>query len=65
MFNLAFSIWFVVAAGVPLSGTSLRRPSLSLSNITRMDLPHAERALSGPQMGVNFPDPSLIFGDGS
>ncbi|KAM3550403.1 hypothetical protein MY1884_008266 [Beauveria asiatica] len=45
---------------------STARPALSMRNITRMKIDIQSRALSGPQMdGVNFPDPTLIWGDGS
>ena len=43
------------------------RPTLSLGNITKgfMNSDMKGRSLSGPQLGVDFPDPSLIYGDGS
>ena len=41
------------------------RPVIGLTNVTKIDLGDSKRSLSGPQMGVDFPDPSLIWGDGS
>ncbi|CAJ2513994.1 Uu.00g021130.m01.CDS01 [Anthostomella pinea] len=41
-------------------------PAIGLTNITRIDMGDIKgRSLSGPFMGVNFPDPSIIYGDGS
>jgi len=41
-------------------------PTLGLANITRIGVSNIEgRSLSGPQLGVDFPDPSIIYGDGS
>jgi hypothetical protein len=41
-------------------------PTLGLANITRIGVTNIEgRSLSGPQLGVDFPDPSIIYGDGS
>ena len=56
----------VAAAIVPasLAVPHDRRPTPTLSNITEMHFLQ-ERSLSGPQLGKNFPDPSLIWGDGS
>ena len=42
-------------------------PVLSLGNITKAEITGGvqKRGLWGPWMGVDFPDPSIIWGDGS
>ncbi len=41
-------------------------PTLELANITKVGISDIQgRSLSGPFLGVNFPDPSIIYGDGS
>jgi hypothetical protein len=41
-------------------------PTFGLSNITRVGMSDIKgRSLSGPFLGVDFPDPSIIWGDGS
>ncbi|KAI1386100.1 glycoside hydrolase family 43 protein [Hypoxylon trugodes] len=43
-------------------------PTLGLANITKIDMAAGGlqgRRLAGPFMGVDFPDPSIIWGDGS
>ncbi|KAH9908491.1 glycoside hydrolase family 43 protein [Xylariomycetidae sp. FL2044] len=41
-------------------------PEIGLTNITQVSFNDLRgRSLSGPFMGVNFPDPSVIWGDGS
>lgn len=64
MNSLLYLLLATGAAAAPRSPTT--RPALSLRNITRMSMEMGSRDLSGPQMGgVNFPDPTLIWGDGS
>ncbi|KAI0404641.1 glycoside hydrolase family 43 protein [Xylaria palmicola] len=41
-------------------------PTLGLANITKLGVSEIEgRSLAGPFLGANFPDPSIIWGDGS
>ncbi|KAI0873552.1 glycoside hydrolase family 43 protein [Hypoxylon argillaceum] len=41
-------------------------PTLELTNITNVGMTDIKaRSLSGPSLGVDFPDPSIIYGDGS
>ncbi|KAI1177901.1 glycoside hydrolase family 43 protein [Nemania sp. FL0916] len=41
-------------------------PSLGLTNITKISVANVHgRSLSGPYIGASFPDPSIIYGDGS
>ena len=63
--GLAASLASALPAG-PVPPRAEIRPRIGLENITRanFDKQLAGRALSGPQTGTNFPDPSLIFGDG-
>jgi len=62
---------FGLAAAFPTEdrgGSRLRNamPVLGLTNITRSATADIKgRSLSGPFMGVDFPDPSIIWGDGS
>ncbi|KAI0484840.1 glycoside hydrolase family 43 protein [Xylariaceae sp. FL0804] len=51
-----------------VAGEAARPPSVSLANITRASddgLKKGRRSLYGPELGTDFPDPSLIYGDGS
>lgn len=41
-----------------------RRPTPALTNITQINFLQ-DRSVSGPQLGRDFADPSLIWGDGS
>jgi len=59
-----------LVAGLPASEDYVQSmsdfPTLSLANITRMSTSDLRsRTLYGPFMGVDFPDPSIIWGDGS
>ncbi|KAI1109550.1 glycoside hydrolase family 43 protein [Nemania sp. NC0429] len=41
-------------------------PTLTLANITKAGISDINgRSLAGPHLGVDFPDPSIIWGDGS
>ena len=69
MIRLATFFYVTAAFAFPVRNetriATSRRPIISLGNITQSALPTAaDRALSGPQLG-NFPDPTLIWGDGS
>ncbi|KAM3472988.1 hypothetical protein MY8738_008617 [Beauveria namnaoensis] len=64
MTSLVYFLFTIGAVAAPWPSTV--RPALSMRNITRMTIDMQGRALSGPQIGgVNFPDPTLIWGDGS
>ncbi|KAI0508797.1 glycoside hydrolase family 43 protein [Xylaria bambusicola] len=59
-----------LAAGLPATNQADARnealPVLGLANITRIGTPDIRgRSLYGPALNVNFPDPSIIYGDGS
>ncbi|KAI1335784.1 glycoside hydrolase family 43 protein [Xylariaceae sp. FL0016] len=60
-----------LALGLPtdpkLSSSQDDFPSFGLANITRVGVNDLKgrRSMSGPLLGVNFPDPSIIWGDGS
>ncbi|XDG09047.1 hypothetical protein ABKA04_008662 [Annulohypoxylon sp. FPYF3050] len=72
MKSLLLSLGASLVAGLPSQQNAPRAPeglTLGLANITKIDMAGTSdsrrRALSGPSMGVNFPDPSIIWGDGS
>ncbi|KAI0593484.1 glycoside hydrolase family 43 protein [Biscogniauxia sp. FL1348] len=54
-----------LAACFPASPEAL--PTIELVNVTKVDMTNGiqGRTLAGPLMGVDFPDPGLIWGDGS
>ncbi|KAK5625360.1 hypothetical protein RRF57_001076 [Xylaria bambusicola] len=59
-----------LATGLPATNQADARnsalPVLGLTNITRIGTSGIEgRSLYGPALNVNFPDPSIIYGDGS
>jgi len=56
-----------LAIGAPTLATSQTAgPSLSLTNITEATVSDLKsRTLHGPFLGANFPDPCIIWGDGS
>ena len=62
---LAFGAGIVSA--LPATQADGDFPILSLTNITRTEFTGElkGRDFSGPQMGVDFPDPSMIWGDGN
>lgn len=52
-------VYLALAFGAAAAPTpSMGRPAVSLRNVTRMAFQLENRDLSGPQMGVNFPDPA-------
>jgi hypothetical protein len=57
-----------LVAGLPVQDALKphKFPRITLENITQVSFDNGlqDRSLSGPQLG-NFPDPSLIYGDGS
>ncbi|KAI1453410.1 glycoside hydrolase family 43 protein [Annulohypoxylon moriforme] len=73
MKSLLLSLGAGLVAGLPSQQDARRAPeelpTLGLANITKIDMADPSslkgRALSGPFMGVDFPDPSIIWGDGS
>lgn len=72
MKSLLLSLGAGLAAGLPSKQSCPRAeelPTLGLANITKIDMANGGglqgRRLAGPFMGVDFPDPSLIWGDGS
>ncbi|KAI0888738.1 glycoside hydrolase family 43 protein [Annulohypoxylon maeteangense] len=73
MKSLLLSLGAGLVAGLPSQHNAPRAPdelpTFGLANITKIDLADTSslkgRALSGPFMGVDFPDPSIIWGDGS
>ncbi|KAI0154145.1 glycoside hydrolase family 43 protein [Xylariaceae sp. FL1272] len=68
MKSFLLSLSVGLAAALPRDTQSKREafPSLGLSNITRVGITDLTgRSLSGPHLGVDFPDPSIIYGDGS
>lgn len=72
MKSLLLSLGASLVAGLPSQHNAPRAPeglTLGLANITKIDMAGTSdsrrRALSRPSMGVNFPDPSIIWGDGS
>ncbi|KAI0398469.1 glycoside hydrolase family 43 protein [Xylariaceae sp. FL0594] len=61
-----------LALGLPADVSVKKKssfPVLGLANITRIgaasDIHQGRRSLSGPRLDVDFPDPSIIYGDGS
>ncbi|KAJ8127690.1 hypothetical protein O1611_g5944 [Lasiodiplodia mahajangana] len=74
MKNLFLALGVQLAAGLP-SNTPTEHmshakedalPILGLANITNIGMSDIKgRSLSGPSLGVDFPDPSIIWGDGS
>ncbi|KAI2628427.1 glycoside hydrolase family 43 protein [Xylaria nigripes] len=56
-----------LVVGLPAKGEYF--PTIGLTNITRLGRTDSNgiggRSLSGPALGVDFPDPSIIYGDGS
>ncbi|KAI1300600.1 glycoside hydrolase family 43 protein [Xylaria venustula] len=66
MKGLLFALGAPLVAGLPASGKDEAFPVLGLANITRIGMSDLQsRAFSGPFLGVDFPDPSIIYGDGS
>ncbi|OTA95508.1 glycoside hydrolase family 43 protein [Hypoxylon sp. CO27-5] len=72
MKSLLLSLGAGLVAGLPSKQNAPRAeelPTLGLANITKIDMANGGglqgRRLAGPFMGVDFPDPSLIWGDGS
>ncbi|KAI8628194.1 glycoside hydrolase family 43 protein [Xylariaceae sp. FL1651] len=64
--GLAVSLPADLHAGVFSHAKKEPFPTLGLANITRTEMSGIEgRSLSGPFLGVAFPDPSIIYGDGS
>lgn len=65
MKSILLALGAQLAYGLP-AGTQDAFPSLGLANITKVGMSDIKgRSLSGPFLGVDFPDPSIIFGDGS
>ncbi|KAI1740814.1 glycoside hydrolase family 43 protein [Xylaria scruposa] len=65
MKSLLLAFGAQLAAGLPAANDDAF-PTLGLANITRIGMSDIKgRSLSGPFLGVDFPDPSIIFGDGS
>ncbi|KAI0204812.1 glycoside hydrolase family 43 protein [Astrocystis sublimbata] len=65
MKGLLLALGAPLAAGLP-APIDNSFPTLGLANITKIGVSDIKgRSLSGPQLGVDFPDPSIIFGDGS
>ena len=68
---LSFGATFVAASAAIHKSprTQDEFPVLSLENITKMEVEteggQQRRGLWGPWLGVDFPDPSIIYGDGS
>ncbi|GAW25061.1 putative glycoside hydrolase family 43 protein [Rosellinia necatrix] len=55
-----------LAASLPAIPQAEDFPVIGLANITKVGMSDIRgRSLSGPYMGVDFPDPSIIYGDGS
>ena len=67
MKSLISTLVFGLATGLPSNSRPRDAvPILGLSNITRTIASDIKsRSLSGPLLGVSFPDPSIIWGDGS
>ncbi|KAI1373859.1 glycoside hydrolase family 43 protein [Hypoxylon crocopeplum] len=74
MKSLLLSLGAGLVAGLPSKPQDAPRaveelPTLGLANITKIDMAGSVgiqgRRLAGPFMGVDFPDPGLIWGDGS
>lgn len=74
MKGLLLALGVRLAAGLP-AGTQTERlshandeafPTLTLTNITKAGISDIKgRSLTGPFLGADFPDPSIIWGDGS
>ncbi|RYC61857.1 hypothetical protein CHU98_g4362 [Xylaria longipes] len=65
MKGLLLALGAQLAAGLPTANNNAF-PTLGLTNITRIEMSDINgRSLSGPVLGVDFPDPSIIYGDGS
>ncbi|KAI0387376.1 glycoside hydrolase family 43 protein [Hypomontagnella monticulosa] len=72
MKSLLLTLSAGLVAGLPSQPQSAPRdteelPTLGLANITQIDMAGGlqGRRLAGPFMGVDFPDPGIIWGDGS
>jgi hypothetical protein len=74
MKGLLLALGARLAAGLPASPQAEQVshfggeafPVLGLANITKVGISDIKgRSLTGPVLGVDFPDPSIIFGDGS
>lgn len=72
MKSLLLTLGAGLVAGLPSQPQSAPRdaeelPTLGLANITQIDMASGlqGRRLAGPFMGVDFPDPGIIWGDGS
>lgn len=75
MKSLLLALGAGLVAGLPASpsprATTEEAPTLGLANVTKIDMAGGSssllqgRRLAGPFMGVDFPDPSMIWGDGS
>lgn len=64
---LPIALGFGIALALPTHEDSSDFPELTLTNITMTEFSNGlnARDFSGPVMGVDFPDPSIIWGDGS
>lgn len=72
MKNFLFLFGAGLVAGLPANNAAraaAELPTLGLTNLTKIDMANGGglqgRRLAGPFMGVDFPDPSIIWGDGS
>ncbi|CAH0043203.1 unnamed protein product, partial [Clonostachys rhizophaga] len=59
-----------LAVAVPAQPRGENLPSIQLENIVKMDVTSepnglGAREIFGPALGVDFPDPAIIWGDGS
>lgn len=66
MKSLFFALGAQLVAGLPANAPAEAFPALGLANITMLEMTDLKgRSLKGPHLGVDFPDPSIIYGDGS
>ncbi|GAW10808.1 hypothetical protein ANO14919_001430 [Xylariales sp. No.14919] len=73
MKSLLLALGAQLASGLPANSQTGSRsvigealPTLGLANITQVGMSDIRgRSLSGPFLGKDFPDPSIIWGDGS
>lgn len=77
MKGLLLALGVQLAAGLPASPANTQTehlshakdeafPTLTLANITKAGMSDIKgRSLTGPFLGADFPDPSIIWGDGS
>ncbi|KAI4865415.1 glycoside hydrolase family 43 protein [Hypoxylon rubiginosum] len=68
MKSLLLSLGAGIVAGLPSSPRATEEvPTLGLANVTKIDMTGGlqGRRLAGPFMSTDFPDPSMIWGDGS